>query len=1250
MESRLNDRLQRVRRRFQRLRYWQTVGIVSTAAALLLGLLWLTGTLPELNWTQGITVFVAIAVLACTAALVTAFRAFSDVRSVAARIESAFPELHQRLLAAIDQRPDADGRYTYLQRRLFDSASRHDTEVDWSGTVDPRVLRSWSLVAILSTGFVASVLWMAIGRPQGMANLSDQNRDPGVAEMVVEPGDQEIERGTSLMITAEFPRDQVPGAATLVVGAEGDQISRPMKRNLDDPMFAAFLPEVDQSVPYHIDLGQRKSVTYQLTVFEFPRMVRCDALIEPPSYTGRSPETIEDTIRIAVPEGTSLTWRIDLNKPVATANLISADGEIHPLRLADDSSQRMMADFVLGKSQSWKLQLIDDRGRENKFPVELVARVLPNNPPKLELASAGDAVLSPIEEFPVSATVADDFGINRIGLVYTIGNGESREIDLTSLDAPDAGTPPATASKSATVTHLMDLEAAGAEADQLVSYHFWAEDVGTDGNPRRVDGDIFFAEVRPFEQIFREGSSPGGASPPPSQAQQQQAEQAAELGELQKQIVAATWNLIRRADLAVEIGDDSLANELVPDVNTVLASQQDAIEQLAQLTENLPPDRSPELVDMVAVSMASAVESYRAAVTSEKRQPLSDAMVSARNAYQGLLKLRAREFDIVQQQQQQQQQGGQGASRANMQRQLDQLELENDPNRYEQEKTAQPNEMTPAQAASAVLATLEELARRQADLNEQIKQADIELQQAESEKQREEILRKLERLREQQQELLRDADDLISELSETAGDPAAQRAAEQLEQTRENVRQSEQALGEQQPSQAVAAGSRAERSLEELKEDYRRESAAAIGEQMKQLRQQSEQLAREQQEINDQLAEIDQPDSGPGLRAEGNSRERVAENLSQQAVRTAELLEDIRQTVRESEQSQPLLATQLYEAQAEAQSGNLVDQLAMATELLKRGFDAETKTTAADATAQIEQLDRRLQAAAESILGDPTESLARARDQLNELAEQLDAERPQPDPDGQPSGAEAADGRPANGQSSEGQSSEGQPSEGQPSEGQPSEGQPSEGQPSEGQPNQGQPNQGQPNQGQSSEGQSSESGSNSGQGQPSDSGQEGGSPARAGDAPRGGRRSASDGAGNPAAGEGGLLQGMWTQSITGESQSPPITGDGFREWTQRLGEVEQMLSDSELRGRAAAIRDRARELRRDVTRRSRQPQWAELEDLLVEPLRQLQIEVNAELLRRNAERNATVPMDRDPVPNRFSDAVRQYYERVGAGR
>jgi len=85
--------------------------------------------------------------------------------------------------------------------------------------------------------------------------------------------------------------------------------------------------------------------------------------------------------------------------------------------------------------------------------------------------------------------------------------------------------------------------------DQLVTYFAWADDYGPDGQARRTFSDIFFAEVRPFEEIYRADQSGAGENPGENQNQNQNqnqgggGNQSPRLAELQKQIVIATWKL-----------------------------------------------------------------------------------------------------------------------------------------------------------------------------------------------------------------------------------------------------------------------------------------------------------------------------------------------------------------------------------------------------------------------------------------------------------------------------------------------------------------------------------------------------------------------------------------------------------------------------------------------------------------------------------------------------------------------------------
>ena len=97
-----------------------------------------------------------------------------------------------------------------------------------------------------------------------------------------------------------------------------------------------------------------------------------------------------------------------------------------------------------------------------------------------------------------------------------------------------------------------------------------------------------------------------------------------------------------------------------------------------------------------------------------------------------------------------------------------------------------------------------------------------------------------------------------------------------------------------------------------------------------------------------------------------------------------------------------------------------------------------------------------------------------------------------------------------------------------------------------------------------------------------------------------------------------------------------------------MRDVEEMVGDADLRAQANTIRDRVRQMRTEMKRGSQKPQWELVDELIAQPLRELKKEVRAELLRRTASKNELVPIDRDPVPAEFTEAVRRYYENLGS--
>src|SRR5205085_11177304 len=92
------------------------------------------------------------------------------------------------------------------------------------------------------------------------------------------------------------------------------------------------------------------------------------------------------------------------------------------------------------------------------------------------------------------------------------------------------------------------------------------------------------------------------------------------------------------------------------------------------------------------------------------------------------------------------QRGGAGGGER-MQRELDQLELKEAENRYEMQSQAAPQQNPEQREQLQVLNRLKELAQRQQDLNERVKELQTALQEAKTDEEREEVRRRLKRLR-----------------------------------------------------------------------------------------------------------------------------------------------------------------------------------------------------------------------------------------------------------------------------------------------------------------------------------------------------------------------------------------------------------------------------------------------------------------------------------------------------------------------
>ena len=1208
--------LKRVARRYRRLYAWNAVAVCCLGAAIAgFGLMILLAPTTRSTLFWPVSVLLIGCLLAICAGTWLAARPTRDLRWVARRIEAKHLELESLLLAAMEQEPHwQDGRFGFLQYSVINDALNHAAANDWREVVPLGKLRIAQLSGAAAAAILACVTYALAVIPTGhdatlpLASIRDQSLAEKDYRVAVIPGDVQIERGTSLIVTARFDAD-LPDDATLEWQDASGQTERlPMSLSLSDPIFGGRVPEVRTDLTYRLHYAGQTSGDFNVSVYDHPELQRADVRLVFPEYTGLEEKRVEDTHRVTAVEGTRLTLSCRLNKPVDSAQLVGEDESRIELTAQPDRATVYEMTRPLSESGRYRLELIDADGRKNKLPPRFVFKVTPNRAADLKVVRpARDVRVSPLEELLAQASVWDDFGLRAYGLSYAMAGEPPQDVVLGRSTSRN---------ERRQIEHLVAMEKLEAQPDQLLSYYFWAEDVGPDGRPRRSFGDMYFAEVRHFEEIFRQGDQPPGDQ---SQQEQQQgegenAQQAEKLAELQKQIINATWKVIRR-----EVGETT-SGPFLPDVIEIRKSQEDVLKQTAELAEKLPDAQSQSHIADVQRHAGQAVTRLAEASESVSPEPLRPALAAEQAAYQAMLKLRAREHEVTRGKPGKSQSQSASNAQSRAQQQLEQLKLEDSPDRYETQRQAEAQQQESDRETVQVLNRLRELARRQDDLNERMKELQSALEQAQTEEEREDIRRQLKRLREQEEEILRDTDELDQRMQRPENQERMAQSRRDLDQTRENIRQTTEALKEGQVSQAVAAGTRAERQLSEMRDEFRKQASNRFSEEVRRLRDDAQQLDEKEDELAGRLRQLDQKESKTKTLRDSSDRAEVGQEFSRQREDLDQLLDRMQETVREAEEPEPLLAGKLYDAFRETQRQQVERALDVTREALDLGLVEQARAVESRAGEGIRQLRESVEEAAENVLGDEDEALQRAHDVLTDLAGRLNRE------------IEEAQATPGRSQRSDREASEqrSDPSDGPSQEKPPGRAgsQPQPGEPTE----QGEPRS-EPQPGR----------------QPSDSRQPPDRPSES-DARRPGPGSTSPPTLRGPRPDSVAQAGPERAGTPDAGRAGPLTGDNFLEWSDRLRDVEEMVDDPDLRAEAARIRDRARAVRRDFRRGDFEgPNWDIVREFVAQPLNELRDRIAEELLRRQPDENL-VPIDRDPVPAKYAEQVRRYFERLGSGK
>ena len=697
---------------------------------------------------------------------------------------------------------------------------------------------------------------------------------PGSVSVEVLPGDVRVAAGRPLTIRA---RVEALGSVLersrprLTVSAGGESRVAEMKPSGEG--FEFTFDSVDRTFDYSVAAGAAASRAYTVTALFPPRVQRIDIAYQYPAFSGLSARTEEDGGDIYAPQGTRVRLAIHTDKAIAVGELAMSDGAA---ALQSGGERVLHADLVLSKDDSYRVHLRDRDGLASDGDSEYFVRLMDDRPPDVRiLRPNADQGITPLEEVMIEARAEDDYGIAALDLVYAVAGGVERTVPLRTISGTDT---------QRTGAYLLAAEDLDVKPGDVITYYAVARDVGRGKRPTRTSSDLFFLEVRPFNEEFVAAQSQAGGRGGGDQ-------QLDSLIEAQKEIISATWNIERRSARGRSAADIKAIAQAQADLKAraerALAGGRGrpgggfAPQQVA------PPPQARGTSDSIAAAVSAMGRAVEQLTADRTRDAITHEMVALNGLLQAQAEVRRREI-------QRQSNAGAGSRGGNRQTQdlsaLFDKELQRQQQTNYEQRSQVDERPQQAQTDQEALDRIRDLARRQDALNQ--RQRELE-RLAEDERKRQ-----LATLTREQQELQRQAEELSRQMGQQQRgeqgqqSPQGRTGSQASAGMRSAAEQMRQAAGEMARNESAAgSGERAAEQLRRLEQQVRGTGAEARQRAAADLQAEAQQIAQEQRRIAGEAERLEKagaaggPDAARRLAAEKDRLADRVEALQRQAQR-----------------------------------------------------------------------------------------------------------------------------------------------------------------------------------------------------------------------------------------------------------------------------------------------------------------------------------------------------------------------------
>jgi hypothetical protein len=529
----------------------------------------------------------------------------------------------------------------------------------------------------------------------------------------------------------------------------------------------------------------------------------------------------------------------------------------------------------------------------------------------------------------------------------------------------------------------MYLEDLNVEPGDFISYFVRARDTARGKRPSEGRSDIFFLEVKPFEQEFVMAQSQAASG---NRAVD-------DLVNAQKEVIVATWKLDRRGEVA-RASSEQDTRSVAHTQSELLARVEGASSAFREANMRDPrrqsggiriPDGARAQAPPQEDAMTQAAAAMGRAVKSLLGFKTGDALPHEMEALNQLLKAQS---DVRRQQISRQAGNGQNRSTQDLSSLFDRELQRNQVTNYETPTSTEKRD------TASVPDKIKELARRQDELTRQQQEIAARRDQLS----RPERQRELEKLQREQSKLRQEAEQLANEMQQGQAGRAGQ--AGQMRAISEQMRSATNDLQRQDPRLASERSAQASQRLAELERQMRDSGPDGRRRALGEMQLEARQVADAQRQLAQELSKLGQGQSA------GDSLRRLAAEQERLADRTRRVQDTLEQQAAGLAGSAGGAADErkLQQAVSEAarglQKGRVADRMRQSADQMRAaagrsGAETSAREQAVKAVEEQRQAARELDALAEKLSGmtagrdEASKRLAEQRARAQQLREEL---------------------------------------------------------------------------------------------------------------------------------------------------------------------------------------------------------------------------------------------------------------------